>query len=118
MVVGAGRVAARRSGGGMRDTFIAGRRLRRCGGTGLVPSRETLLTESLPDGTTVADAVTAMAATIYHWGLHPWAIYVLVALVFAFFTTVGPESIAIMTDTDQTGESALAWYGDIEARRR
>jgi hypothetical protein len=27
-------------------------------------------------------------------------------------------AIAIMTDTDQTGESALAWYGDIEARRR
>ena len=30
--------------------------------------------------------------------------------------TVG--AIAIMTDTDQTGESALAWYADIEARRR
>lgn len=27
-------------------------------------------------------------------------------------------AIAIMTDTDQTGESAVAWYGDIEARRR
>ena len=27
-------------------------------------------------------------------------------------------AIAIMTDTDQTGESALAWYGDIEARRQ
>ena len=28
------------------------------------------------------------------------------------------EGVAIMTDTDQTGESALAWYADIEARRR
>ena len=27
-------------------------------------------------------------------------------------------AIAIMTDTDNTGESATAWYGDIEARRR
>lgn len=27
-------------------------------------------------------------------------------------------AIAIMTDTDQTGGTALAWYGDIEARRR
>jgi len=27
-------------------------------------------------------------------------------------------AIAIMTDTDNTGESALAWYGDIIARRQ
>ena len=27
----------------------------------------------------------AMAATIYHWGLHPWAIYAVVALALAFF---------------------------------
>jgi len=27
-------------------------------------------------------------------------------------------AIAIMTDTDQTGESAIAWYGDIVASRR
>jgi len=27
-------------------------------------------------------------------------------------------AIAIMTDTDQTGESAIAWYSDIEARRK
>jgi hypothetical protein len=28
------------------------------------------------------------------------------------------SAIAIMTDTDNTGESALAWYGDIFASRR
>ena len=28
----------------------------------------------------------AMAATIYHWGLHPWAIYAIVALSLALFT--------------------------------
>lgn len=27
-----------------------------------------------------------MAATIFHWGLHPWAIYAIVALALAFFT--------------------------------
>ncbi len=27
-----------------------------------------------------------MAATIFHWGLHPWAIYAVVALSLAFFT--------------------------------
>jgi len=29
---------------------------------------------------------TAMAATIYHWGLHPWAIYAVVGLSLAFFS--------------------------------
>ena len=28
----------------------------------------------------------AMAATIFHWALHPWAIYAVVALSLAFFT--------------------------------
>jgi hypothetical protein len=27
-------------------------------------------------------------------------------------------AIAIMTDTDNTGESATAWYGDISASRK
>jgi BCCT family betaine/carnitine transporter len=41
----------------------------------------------------VADAATveaarsmAMAATIFHWGLHPWAIYAIVALALALFS--------------------------------
>jgi BCCT family betaine/carnitine transporter len=28
----------------------------------------------------------AMAATIYHWGLHPWAVYAVVALALALFS--------------------------------
>jgi len=31
-------------------------------------------------------ASTAMGATMYHWGLHPWAIYAVVGLALAFFT--------------------------------
>ncbi len=31
-------------------------------------------------------ASLAMGATLYHWGLHPWAIYGVVALALAFFT--------------------------------
>ena len=27
----------------------------------------------------------AMGATMYHWGLHPWGIYAIVALSLAFF---------------------------------
>ncbi|MEY8802653.1 BCCT family transporter [Leisingera sp. XS_AS12] len=28
----------------------------------------------------------AMASTIFHWGLHPWAVYAIVALALAFFS--------------------------------
>ncbi|MCT4558274.1 MAG: BCCT family transporter [Pelagimonas sp.] len=28
----------------------------------------------------------AMAATVFHWGLHPWAVYAVVALALAFFS--------------------------------
>ncbi|WP_150909574.1 BCCT family transporter [Marinobacter halotolerans] len=31
-------------------------------------------------------AKLAMGATMYHWGLHPWAIYAIVGLSLAFFT--------------------------------
>lgn len=31
-------------------------------------------------------AAMAMGATMYHWGIHPWAIYGVVALSLAFFT--------------------------------
>ncbi|TVQ37693.1 MAG: BCCT family transporter [Wenzhouxiangella sp.] len=32
------------------------------------------------------DARAAMGATMYHWGVHPWAIYGVVGLALAFFT--------------------------------
>ena len=34
---------------------------------------------------TPAAAQKAMSATMFHWGLHPWAIYAVVALALAFF---------------------------------
>lgn len=37
-------------------------------------------------GDTQAAAALGMAATIYHWALHPWAIYALLALGLAIFT--------------------------------
>ena len=36
-------------------------------------------------GDAVASANLGMAATIFHWGLHPWAIYAVVGLSLAFF---------------------------------
>ncbi|MCV2871303.1 BCCT family transporter [Defluviimonas sp. WL0050] len=43
------------------------------------------------DGSIIPENVEAakkmgLAATIYHWGLHPWAIYAIVALALALFT--------------------------------
>lgn len=38
------------------------------------------------EANTPAAADLALGATMYHWGLHPWAIYGVVALSLAFFT--------------------------------
>ena len=38
------------------------------------------------EATTAAAREMAMAATIFHWGLHPWAIYAIVALALALFS--------------------------------
>ena len=47
-------------------------------------------TDWAPLGAAAGDEATAqrlgMAATIFHWGLHPWAIYAVVALALALFT--------------------------------
>ena len=37
-------------------------------------------------GNEAESARLGMAATIFHWGLHPWAIYAIVALALALFT--------------------------------
>ncbi len=47
-------------------------------------------TDWAPLGAAAGDAAAAtrlgMAATIFHWGLHPWAIYAVVALALALFS--------------------------------
>ena len=49
-----------------------------------------LRTDWAPLGAAGGDAAAAtrlgMAATIFHWGLHPWAIYAVVALALALFS--------------------------------
>ncbi|PSK90915.1 choline/carnitine/betaine transport [Murinocardiopsis flavida] len=39
-----------------------------------------------PPGTGGAEAATAMATTLFHWTLHPWAIYAVVGLAIAYGT--------------------------------
>lgn len=38
-----------------------------------------------PLGVGAGDAAASLGSTMYHWGLHPWAIYGVVALSLAFF---------------------------------
>ncbi len=56
---------------------------------GPVMDGDGLRSDAAPLGGAAGDAMAArdlaMAATIYHWGLHPWAIYAVVALALAFF---------------------------------
>lgn len=55
-----------------------------------VPEGGGARTDWAPLGAAAGDSQAAvrlgMAATIYHWGLHPWAIYATVALALALFT--------------------------------
>lgn len=58
--------------------------------SGGIVTENGLRTDSAPLGAASgnADKATqlAMAATIFHWGLHPWAIYAVVALALALFS--------------------------------
>ena len=57
---------------------------------GGVTTEEGVRTDWAPlggaQGNTDAAARLGMSATIYHWGLHPWAIYAVVALALALFS--------------------------------
>ncbi|MGI3164774.1 BCCT family transporter [Pseudooceanicola sp. 200-1SW] len=57
---------------------------------GIAMGEDGLRTDWAPLGAAEGDAEAAMrlgmAATIFHWGLHPWAIYAVVALALALFS--------------------------------
>ncbi|ODN72507.1 Glycine betaine transporter OpuD [Methylobrevis pamukkalensis] len=54
----------------------------------------------------------AMAATIFHWGLHPWAIYAVVGLALAFFSyNRGLPLTLRSTFYPILGERAWGWPG-------
>ncbi|WP_246316206.1 BCCT family transporter [Tepidicella baoligensis] len=57
---------------------------------GGITSEGGVRTDWAPLGAAADDAAAAqrlaMAATIYHWGLHPWAIYAILALGLALFS--------------------------------
>ncbi|MBO9401103.1 BCCT family transporter [Shimia sp. R9_3] len=57
---------------------------------GIATDENGLRTDWAPLGAAAGDIAAsrdlAMAATVFHWGLHPWAIYAVVALALAFFS--------------------------------
>jgi BCCT family betaine/carnitine transporter len=56
----------------------------------------------------------AMAATIFHWGLHPWAVYALMGLALAFFTFNKGLPLTIRsTFYPLLGERVWGWSGHI-----
>jgi len=62
-----------------------------------------------PEG---ADA--AMGATMFHWGLHPWAIYAVVGLSLAFFTYNKGLPLTIRSDFYPLMEGRCwGWFGHI-----
>ncbi|TYB81419.1 BCCT family transporter [Maritimibacter fusiformis] len=62
-----------------------------------------------------ADAVRlGMAATIYHWGLHPWAIYAIVALALALFSYNKGLPLTIRSAFyPLLGERVWGWWGHV-----
>ena len=56
----------------------------------------------------------AMAATIFHWGLHPWAIYAIVALALAFFSYNRGLPLTIRSAFYPIlGDRVRGWWGHI-----
>ena len=71
------------------------------------------------DGSIIAGNVEAakrmgLAATIYHWGLHPWAIYAVVALALALFTFNKGLPLTIRSAFYPIfGEAVWGWVGHV-----
>lgn len=77
-----------------------------------------LRTDAAPLGGAAGDAETsarlAMASTIYHWGLHPWAIYAIVALSLALFSYNKGLPLSIRSIFyPMLGERVWGWPGHI-----
>ena len=71
------------------------------------------------DGSIIPENVEAakrmgLAATIYHWGLHPWAIYAIVALALALFTFNKGLPLTIRSAFYPVfGEAVWGWVGHV-----
>ena len=83
---------------------------------GGVASEGGVRTDWAPLGGAAGDAIAArnlgMAATIFHWALHPWAIYAVVALALAFFTFNRGLPLTLRSAFyPLLGERVWGWWG-------
>ncbi len=86
------------------------------GGTAV--GEDGVRTDWAPLGAAGEDSVEAqrlgMAATIFHWGLHPWAIYAVVALALALFAYNKGLPLTIRSAFYPIlGERVWGWWGHI-----
>ena len=66
------------------------------------------------EANTEAGARMAMGATMFHWGLHPWAIYGVVALALAFFAYNKDMPLTIRSAFYPIlGERCWGWIGHL-----
>lgn len=66
------------------------------------------------EGDTAAARSLAMAATIYHWGLHPWAIYAVLALGLAIFSYNKGLPLTVRSIFyPLLGERVWGWWGHV-----
>ncbi|MFG6590800.1 BCCT family transporter [Sulfitobacter sp. 1A12157] len=85
---------------------------------GEITTENGLRTDWAPLGAATGDEAASlrlgMAATIYHWGLHPWAIYAIVALALALFTYNKGLPLTIRSAFYPVlGERVWGWPGHI-----
>jgi BCCT family betaine/carnitine transporter len=65
-------------------------------------------------GDTEAAVSLGMAATIFHWALHPWAIYAVLALSLAFFTYNRGLPLTLRSAFyPLLGERVWGWWGHV-----
>ncbi|MDR5868569.1 BCCT family transporter [Halomonas koreensis] len=63
---------------------------------------------------TAEGASAAMGATMFHWGLHPWAIYAVVGLSLAFFAYNRGLPLTLRSAfTPLLGERTRGWVGHV-----
>jgi len=66
------------------------------------------------EGGTEQSKTAALGATMYHWGLHPWAIYGVVALSLAFFAYNKGLPLTIRSCFyPLLGDRVWGWMGDV-----
>ncbi|EEX15711.1 glycine betaine transporter OpuD [Citreicella sp. SE45] len=78
-----------------------------------VPSPFNEAGELIPENVDAAKTM-GLAATIFHWGLHPWAIYAVVALALALFSYNKGLPLTIRSAFYPIlGERVWGWWGHV-----